>query len=119
MTPKRLKPDPLYHRIISLLERRPELRDDDPRLIAVIWWYDLKDQGVNPDTNGTAILHRFAAGKMVKPDSITRLRRKAQEEFPNLRAESYDERQEMQRDVVDDLANLRNPENATGGGSGA
>ena len=45
----------------------------------------------------------MAWGKFTSSETITRVRRKLQEEFPDLRGKNYDKRQAKQSEVKKDL----------------
>ena len=78
----------------ELLEKKPELRDNDNLLMSTIW----KDQA-----NILNFFQRFESGKLHSPESIRRARQKLQEENDNLRGELYDVRQKKQIKVKQEL----------------
>lgn len=78
----------------ELLEKKPELRDNDNLLMSTIW----KDQ-----SNILNFFHRLESGKLHSPESIRRTRQKLQEEFPHLRGAIYDLRQRRQKKVKEEL----------------
>lgn len=88
----------------SALEKYPQYRDDDNRLVSYIWWSELKKQNVSTDKmSGTEFLHLYASSKLPQADVITRARRKVQEDNMHLRGELYDERHEQQKKVRKDI----------------
>ena len=94
----------LENRVRALLTARPELRDNDQRLVSNVWWQCLKLDGINPDeTPSTKLLLLLSQGKLPNHDSITRARRKLQEVHEHLRGEKYNKRQKHQAEVIDDL----------------
>ena len=77
----------------KFLTKYPLLRDNDERLMANIW---AKYIGNRDDMNGPEswkdILNLLATGKLPSYESISRCRRKLQEECPSLRGEKWHER---------------------------
>lgn len=71
-------------KVKHLLEKYPNLRNSDPKLIATIWHYE--SRGVE---NKMAFLRFFAEGRYSSPESIRRMRQKIQEENPHLRGDVY------------------------------
>jgi hypothetical protein len=80
----------IQEQVQVMLENYPKLRDNDNRLfMSLILMLDkeLKDQSVKEFTK------KFITGRYPAMESVTRARRKVQEEFPHLRGESYINRQ--------------------------
>ena len=80
----------IQEQVQVMLENYPKLRDNDNRLfMSLILMLDkeLKDQSVKEFTK------KFITGHYPAMESVTRARRKVQEEFPHLRGESYINRQ--------------------------
>ena len=81
----------------KLLRENAGLRDDDFKLVANVWFWELSRDGSNPaQMTGFAVLQQYAQGKLTSADTITRQRRKLQEEYQELRGEKYQERQAKQ-----------------------
>lgn len=70
-----------------LLTAYPEMRDNDNRLIAIIWHHEF--EAMPKQRTSFSFLSTFAAGEMTSPESIRRMRQKIQENHPELRGESY------------------------------
>jgi hypothetical protein len=85
-------------RVKTLLEQYPHLRDSDERLCANIWHSRIKSGLTASD-----FLAEYASGKLPSSESITRCRRKVQEECPELRGENYVKRQAKQEQIQDQL----------------
>lgn len=81
----------------KLLQKNSGCRDDDFKLVANYWFWELSSQGKNP-INLTAwdFLQSYANGELSNADTITRQRRKLQEENADLRGVKYKERQAKQ-----------------------
>jgi hypothetical protein len=78
----------------ELLEKKPELRDNDNLLMATIW---------ESQSNILNFFHRFKTGKLHSPESIRRARQKLQEEYQHLRGDLYEIRQKRQVKVKEEL----------------
>ena len=86
------------------LETKPHLRDDDARLIASIWWQELRGRGINAhDISAFHLMEMFIANQLTHTESIRRERAKLQKEFPNLRGERYEQRKGREGDIRKDL----------------
>ena len=74
----------------QLLIDTPHLRDSDPKLIATYWFNELKAKQIDPNNiNGLEFMQMFANGKLTNIKTIERMRRKLQEEHPELRGKIY------------------------------
>lgn len=76
-------------KVEALLKEVPDLRDDDNRLVANVWWSEIEDR---ENKSAKDLLSDFANGKLTSPESITRMRRKLQESNELYRGEKYAER---------------------------
>ena len=83
----------------NLLIQRPHLRDSDTKLIATYWFNELKKKNINPsEINGLEFMKLFADSKLTNIKTIERMRRKLQEESPELRGKLYKIRKETIQD---------------------
>lgn len=78
----------------ELLEKKPELRDNDNLLMACIW---------ESESNMFNFMTKFKNGKLHSPESIRRTRQKLQEDYEHLRGELYNARQKHQVKVKKEL----------------
>lgn len=100
----------MYEIVVSLLEVGDKYRDDDNKLVVRIWWDELLKRGLIPDQmTASEMLVLYRDGKLSNADSITRARRKAQEERPHLRGASYVARQHKTEDVKAEIRELEQP----------
>ena len=77
----------------QLLIDKPHLRDSDNKLIATYWFNELKEKQIDPNKiNGLEFMQMFANSKLTNIKTIERMRRKLQEECPELRGKLYIER---------------------------
>jgi hypothetical protein len=81
----------------SILETDIEARDND-RILCVKYW--AKELGSNPQE---WFLHLYSIGELTNHDTITRIRRKVQEENEHLRGNKYKARMENQKVVQREL----------------
>ena len=92
----------------NLLENNPELRDSDQRLVANIWWLTLnttlkhKFQGYELESF-KILLELYSNGDLANWQSIRRLRRKLQEEKPELRGKVYELRHQKELEYKEDI----------------
>jgi hypothetical protein len=99
-----VKINPTKDRVKLLLEHNEHLRDSDDKLVASIWLIDINKLRYNAkDLNSFDFMKLYSEGKLTSADSITRCRRKLQEEHVHLRGETYKERQGKQNKVIEDL----------------
>lgn len=92
--------DSVYDVVLKLLTDLPHLRDDDYKLVANVWCMELGGSKKVAELNGFELLAIISAGdKLTSSDSITRARRKVQEENPSLRGKTYLKRQGLQKQV--------------------
>lgn len=95
--------DILKHKakVFELLSKCPHLRDDDNKLVANVWYSQLESKS---DMTAFQFLEGYAKGKFANSDSVTRMRRKLQEEFPELRGKKWAKRHgKLQEDVKEQL----------------
>ena len=84
----------------NLLAKFSSLRDSDRLLVAELWKQELKALKTND------LLMMLKAGKLTSYDSITRVRRKVQEENKNLRGKLYKERKAIGKQVKMNIKNV-------------
>ena len=93
----------MLDKVVNLLTDHPSLRDSDERLIANIWYNHTK----NVETiDALTFLSRFAEGKLPSYESISRCRRKIQEEKPDLRGKKWAKRHSKQQLVKDEIKEM-------------
>jgi hypothetical protein len=90
----------------NLLEKRPELRDDDNRLIANIYLQEAGGLSVLQNMSAQQFLGEFSKGKFSKTESIRRVRQKLQENHPELRGKKYNNRKQSGEDTSDGIKGL-------------
>ena len=85
-------------KVEQLLIHQPELRDNDNRLIAVFWAYEI-GIGRLDKISASDLLGKISRGVLTAGDVITRARRKLQEHDEGLRGKNYGKRKKMAKEV--------------------
>ena len=93
----------MLDKVINLLTKHPSLRDSDERLAANIWYNHIKNVY---EIDALTLLSRFAEGKLPSYESISRCRRKIQEEKPDLRGKKWAKRHSKQQLVKDEIKEI-------------
>ena len=93
----------MLDKVINLLTKYPSLRDSDERLAANIWYNNIKNVD---EIDAITLLSRFAEGKLPSYESISRCRRKIQEEKPDLRGKKWAKRHSKQQLVKDEIKEI-------------
>ena len=88
----------IKEKVFDLLTRFPHLRDSDEKLCSNIW-----HSRIASGISAHEFLAIYADGKLPSSESITRCRRKIQEEHPELRGQFYQERQAKQEPIKEEL----------------
>ena len=106
-----MKLNRLIGRCAKIVERllisSPKLRDNDQQLVANVWYVQTRDACNIENMTAKDFLHELAKGNVMSSESITRCRRKLQEENTYLRGEKWDERHRAQKDVKEELRNWK------------
>lgn len=86
----------LLEHVEFLLEHYPHLRDNDHALIGNIWVRELKKKYKKDfrELSAYDMMMYIVKGKVTQASTITRARRKAQEEHIHLRGDRYDQRKD-------------------------
>ena len=91
-------------KVKQYMEQYDYLRDNDDRLVATVWYFELKDQGRDPyQMTAVDFFNCLSNGDLTTNEAITRARRKMQEEHEHLRGEKYYERHKHQHEVKEQL----------------
>ncbi len=78
-------------RVRRILEKNISARESDQFLSATIWYNELIDLGIDKET-ALKLCRLIKDNKLTSFESISRSRRKVQEEVPSLRGRNYFER---------------------------
>lgn len=90
----------------DLLERYPEFRDNDCKLVAGFYYKNYGGKESFERKTAMEFLIDFSKGNFPFPDHITRVRRKLQEQFPELRGSKYEERHKTEFETRKEIINL-------------
>jgi len=93
-------------KVKELLTTRPELRDDDNRLVANIYLIEAGGLEALQRQSAQQFLSDLIKGKYSNFESIRRVRQKLQEENPQLRGTKYNKRKKTGEDISDEIKNL-------------
>jgi len=101
----------IKQRVTAILLRYPDTMDSDRELIVRYWKQEVSDMQdaareklqSMPYFTFDSFLASFMTGGFEHPDTITRKRRKIQEEYPHLRGPKYWERHGKQEEVKKEL----------------
>ena len=88
----------------SFLINHPVLRDSDERLMANIWSKAILPPHTLETISAKGLLEKLSEGKLPSYESISRCRRKLQEECPNLRGEKWHERHKRADNIKKEIA---------------
>ena len=96
----------LKNRVKELMEDYPITRDDDSRLVCNIWWQEAGGSETIQKLMAPDFLSKIVDRSLSSWETITRVRRKLQEEIPDLRGKKWDARHNKQDDVVGELHDM-------------
>ncbi len=75
-------------KVAALIKIKEELRDNDNKLLANFWSTEIDYKAMS----GEEVFKAIADGELTSPESIARMKRKLQAQFPQLRGKEYDNR---------------------------
>ena len=93
----------LSDQVIKLLKKKSHLRDNDRRLTCNIWWKSVSKPELLMFED---FINLYIEGKIPESDSITRCRRKVQEEKKELRGESWDRRHGLEKIIQEEIKEI-------------
>lgn len=103
----------LANRVLRLLTQYPDLRDENQKLLAMIWREDIGES--NHLRTDFAILGDIFNKKVTHPESVLRCWRKVLEENPILRGPNYEKRHNdgvsKAKKNIKDIAKVVRPQN--------
>lgn len=91
--------DNLKQLVKEALEYNVYVRDSDHRLVAWIWRKEIKNEW------GDDVINLLNMDKLTSWESIARCRRKIQEEHPELRGKTWEDRQKKSVEVAAEMTN--------------
>lgn len=84
-------------KVYAILTDNADARDDDKILIVEIWSKESKAKDIQ------GLFKELMEGSISFPDTLTRMRRKLQEEHPALRGKMWDMRHNMEGNICQQL----------------
>jgi len=93
----------MLDKVVNLLTEHPSLRDSDKRLAANIWYNNIKNVD---EIDAITLLSQFAEGRLPSYESISRCRRKIQEEKPELRGKKWAKRHSKQKIIKEQIKEI-------------
>lgn len=100
----------VFDMVKAILTDKPEARDNDMYLTAIVWYRDLQ---VRQNINAVSLVDFFHIMRNYKRygllsfETISRARRLVQEAHVELRGENYDKRHKKQEEVKQDLRAIK------------
>jgi hypothetical protein len=94
--------------ITTLLVKYPHLRDNDEKLMATVWWRYIDNEFATniDDMTGMDFLKLLSDGTLPSYESISRCRRKVQENDESLRGRLWDKRHKAEKKVIKELNDI-------------
>ena len=93
-------------KVITLLQQHPHLRDSDERLVATFWMNEAGGKEALERMSSLEFFVKYVEGVFTSSDSITRMRRKVQEDNESLRGETYYKRQKLEKEYRDEIKTI-------------
>ena len=90
----------------ELLIKYPEYRDSDSKLISAFYYFKYGGKDVFENITAFQFLKHFSEGRFPLPDNITRVRRKLQEQEPELRGKVWADRHQLEDDTRKEIHEL-------------
>ena len=93
-------------KVEQLLINNPKTRDCDNLLVATYYFYESGGKEALQSQSAFDFLKKMSNGELTSFESISRARRKIQEQYPELRGNNYKERKSASEYVKDNIKNL-------------
>ena len=91
-----------YKKVEDILRRYPQAKDNDNILVALYWWEELENNPHQIDREKFKyFLQYFREGNVTMPETITRARRKLQNDKKTLRGDKYNARHAKAKSIRD------------------
>jgi hypothetical protein len=86
--------------VIEILTEHPQTKDDDTLLLTMFW----ENQVKFPIKSYGQFSYLLVKKWLTTPETITRTRRKVQEQYPHLRGKLYEKRKNAEREISKQLS---------------
>jgi hypothetical protein len=93
-------------KVITLLQQHPHLRDSDERLVATFWMNEAGGKEELERMTSLEFFMKYVEGVYTSSDSITRMRRKVQEDNESLRGQTYYKRQKLEKEFREEIKHV-------------
>ena len=90
----------------AILIKHPSLRDDNPRLVANIWYEELQSLGIEITPQINKVLTLIST-ELTSAESITRASRSLQNAVPDLRGKDWEKRQAHAPKIKKELKEIK------------
>lgn len=96
-----------FDKVLALLETDAKYRDNDEALVVRIWNDEMKEQGMDSNSQYTMDFFKlYRAKKFTTADIITRARRKCNELHANTIGKSYKPRKKKEAEIKQELREI-------------
>ena len=92
-------------RVRHFLQEYPSLRDDNSRLVANVWYEELKEKDVNISKEAKDILEHVAS-HLTSAETITRTSRLLQNKISSLRGDDWKKRQRYNKKYIKQIKDV-------------
>jgi hypothetical protein len=94
----------IKERLMEIMKAIPETKDNDQLLLANVWLKELATAKIDAKKmSAFDFILQFSKDKWTNSESVTRCRRKIQEEMPQFRGKSWKSRHDNEGNVINDL----------------
>ena len=93
-------------KVEELLTTNPRTRESDNLLVATFYFHEMGGKDVLNNVSAFDFLKKMSSGGLTSFESISRARRKIQEQNPHLRGSNYIEKQNLSEEVRENIKNL-------------
>ena len=90
--------------VYRLLMKYPHLRDNDQRLVATFHNYEVGGTKILSSMTAIEYLNAIIESRLTNPETITRARRKVQEEYPETRGGKYLKRKKAEYEIREQIS---------------
>ena len=94
----------IKERLMKIMIAIPDTKDNDLLLLANVWLKQLKAEGIDAKKlSALDFIVEFSKDRWINSESVTRCRRKIQEDMPQFRGKSWKSRHDIEGKIIDDL----------------
>ena len=93
-------------KVQELLTKNANTRDSDNLLVATFYFYEMGGKEQLSKISAYDFLKKMSTGELTRFESISRARRKIQEDYPELRGNSYEKRKKSEEETRKNIKNI-------------